>query len=326
MSPERKLRDAVTWHVRLGSPDAGEAEFAEFAAWLESDPQNRVLFDRVEDFDRRLADAIVEQPQTDSSESWRALRQQSRAPSRIRLSKWVSGAAAMAAILLILFTLGTRAPPAVHYATAVGQSRTVRLSDGSKVEMNTATSMSVQMGSEKRYVILDRGEAIFQIRPDRDRPFVVAVGDRQVRDVGTVFDILRSSGEITVAVAEGQVAVGPISDAEPIILGAGDRIRHTEGTNSSKRDRIDPKLVTAWRSGYMVYRNVPLGEVIDDLNRYFRLPIIVEPGELFLLRFSGVLHIRDEAAAIAQLTGFLPIVAVRASDGSIRLRAAERKH
>ena len=325
MQPERTVQDAVAWHLRLSSPTACESDFEEFAVWIESDPNNRSVFDQVEDLDTDLSAALLEETKPKNSDSWRPVGAQPRGLGRFGAHNWMAGAAMMAASLLIVIPVATRAPQAMRYATAIGQSRTVHLPDGSMIDMSTDTSITVQIGATKRYVILDRGEAVFRIRPDRERPFLVRAGDREVRDIGTVFDVLCNSGEVTIAVAEGQIAVGRVSDAESVILRAGDRVRHTEGTNSSERDRIDPKLVTAWQSGYLVYQDAPLTRVIGDLNRYFRIPIIVEPGAPFSLRFSGVLHIRDQAAAIAQLTAFLPIVAVHVSDGSIRLRAAAMK-
>ena len=48
----RALDEAIAWHLRLG--DAAERVWAEFGAWLEASPANRLAFDRVEDFDAEL--------------------------------------------------------------------------------------------------------------------------------------------------------------------------------------------------------------------------------------------------------------------------------
>ena len=191
--------------------------------------------------------------------------------------------------------------------------------------MNTATALSVRMGSDERRVILENGEAVFRVRHDHGRAFVVRAGDREVRDLGTVFDVLRHGGITAVAVSDGQVAVAPATRGDPVILRAGERLTHTEGTNSSEVERIDPKLVTAWQSGYLIYRNAPLRDVIADLNRYFRVPIVLEGAGASTQHFSGVLVIRDEDAAVAQLTAFLPVVAVRDTKGIIRLQSAKPK-
>jgi transmembrane sensor len=228
--------------------------------------------------------------------------------------------------LLIFFLLDTNPPSAMKYATGVGQSRAVTLSDGSKIEMNTATTLSVQVSSRQRRVTLDRGEAVFRIRHERGRPFIVRAGDREVHDIGTVFDVLRNGEVIAIAVAEGQIAVAPAAGGEPITMRAGQRLRHTEGSSSSTLDTVDPQWVTTWQNGYLIYRDAPLRDVVADLNRYFRRPITLDERAASAEHFSGVLRIHDENTAVTQLTAFLPIIAIRQADGTIQLRSSKPKH
>jgi transmembrane sensor len=322
---DRRFEEAITWHARLALPAADEAAFVDFAAWLESDPGNRAAYDELEDFDGALTRAILRERQGDSRQSPISL--QLRRSRRSSVDGWLVGAVAFAAALLVVFLVNTdtNSLSVARYATAVGRTRTIRLSDGSKIEMNTATALSV-IGSDARRVKLERGEAVFRVRHEQNRRFIVQAGDREVRDVGTVFDVLRDAGAVTVAVAEGQIAVGPAGGGEPTRLHAGERLRHTEGSSSSDVDRVDPRWVAAWQSGFLVYRNAPLQQVVADLNRYFREPIVIDGSTASSQRFSGVLHIHDEHTTLTQLTAFLPLVMVRDAGGNIRLQAARPKH
>lgn len=327
MSPpqDRRLDEAVAWHVRLASLEAGEALFTEFSAWLESDPANRAAYDTIEDFDAALGDHISQMHEKRSPQQPIGFERRPFAKPT-SMAVWTLGVSAIAAVLAIFFLVSTTPPSAKRYATGIGQSRVVALSDGSKIEMNTATTLFVQESSRERRVMLERGEAAFRIHHEKDRPFIVHVGDREIRDMGTVFDVLDNGRTVLVAVAEGQIAVASATGGEPVQMHAGQRLVHTEGSRFSTLDTVDPRWVTAWRSGYLVYRNAPLRDVVADLNRYFRQPISVEEGAASGQHFSGVLRIRDENTAVAELTAFLPILAIRKNDGTIQLQAAKPKH
>src|SRR5690606_22582752 len=87
-------------------------------------------------------------------------------------------AAAMIAVVAIgIGTYGARsdwfAPAPQHYATAVGERRTVTLEDGSVLVLNTNTAVEVRFRGNARRLALVRGEAQFDVRPDAQRPFTV---------------------------------------------------------------------------------------------------------------------------------------------------------
>ena len=323
MNRERILDEAVTWHVRLASPQAGEATFDEFAGWIESSPEHRAAYDQIEGFEAKLRDAVA-QEQVSAPRALLSFRSRQHRGVSPSVTFGLTGLAALAAALLIFFLIGTGSTPSTRYSTDVGQSRAIVLSDGSNIEMGPATVLSAQVGAGERVVRLERGEATFRVRHQAENPFVVQVGDREIRDLGTVFDVRRVAGGITVAVAEGQVAVVPAAGGQPVILRSGDRLRHIVGNEWSDVDKVDPRWVVSWQKGFLIYRDAPLAQVVADLNRYFRTRIVVDDAVASRQRFSGILHVVDEDTAISQLTDFLPVVAVH-DGGTIRLRGAKAR-
>jgi transmembrane sensor len=156
------------------------------------------------------------------------------------------------------------------------------------------------------------------VAKDNARPFLVTVGGRDVRDVGTVFNILRDRTRTVVTVESGKVSVSP-GDAgardKPVLLSAGDQLAAEDGAGDAV-NHVDPAQATSWRQGYLTYKEAPLSVVISDLNRYF-------PGRIFLAdkdaggrRFSGVLKIDDEDAVLNRLAQLLPLVVDREGDGA----------
>src|SRR6202000_3390292 len=100
-----------------------------------------------------------------------------------------------------------RSPPGNDYATEVGRLQTVRLADGSRMELNTHTRVHAEVTDKTRMITLDSGEAYFDVVHDARRPFVVYAGNRRITDLGTKFSVYRNGDDVQVTVREGRVKV-----------------------------------------------------------------------------------------------------------------------
>lgn len=329
-----RLNDAALWHARLRQDASAEATWIEFAAWLEADNDNRVAFNLVEDLYFALDEAEPHlTPAIDIARQSRVLRltEWGRA-RRVPIRAAVVGLGLMAASLIVVVGIrsGDVADRADHYATRIGEKRTVTLADGSVIEMNTGSAITVSFGRDERKVALEHGEAAFRVEKDPSRPFLVTVGDRDVRDIGTVFNILNDSGRIVVTVANGKVAVsphdaaGPAVAPAPVSLAAGDQLMIQAGHADSVR-HIDPAIAMAWREGYLTYKEAPLSVVVSDLNRYFPNRIVLWDSDTGLRRFSGALKVDNEDAVVSRLTELLPLTVDRSDSGVITLRLKPQK-
>src|SRR5690606_16438288 len=79
----------------------------------------------------------------------------------------------------------------VHHATAVGEQKTVQLDDGSMMTLNTRTSVEIDFNRDRRRVIVTRGQAVFDVAADSQRPFQVVTEHAQVDVLGTRLDVYR---------------------------------------------------------------------------------------------------------------------------------------
>src|SRR4030095_9313767 len=102
-----------------------------------------------------------------------------------------------------------------------------------------------------------------------------AAGDRTVRVVGTQFDVRRRSGKLSVTVARGAVEVRPSAGAtgKAYRLHPGQRLDHLEGAAQTRIAAAEAEEVLGWRSGRVVYREQPLGDVVADLNQQVSRPL-----------------------------------------------------
>lgn len=285
---------ARDWLLRFQLSKSTPADRAEFEAWRAEDARHDAAYRRFEGIWRDSAaltelESLVPAPVSPRRSRWR--------------SAWVAGGAALAAslatavVVLLRSDLGTRLLPlsSGHYSTGVGQLRTLHLADGSTVTLGARSALDVNLGDRERQVSLTAGEVFFAVARDPLRPFVVAVGDRQVRVLGTAFEVRREGADMHVAVAEGAVEVVQPPTAAPAVgaqeaplerrvLRAGEQVTASRaGAISVSKTTVEP---ATWRRGRLVYVDVPLKEVVADANRYSRTPITVADERIANLSVS----------------------------------------
>jgi transmembrane sensor len=315
----QKATEAADWLVRLQAPDLDDTQAVEFDAWLSAHPANAAAYD--------AALSVMLEIEASGAEIAREL---SAPPARRPISAahrrgWlIAGGLALAAtVALVVMPFGALAPAATQtFATGKGEHRTVRLADGSTIEMNAGSRLSVMLGAHDRRVVLPEGEALFDVAADKTRPFLIAAGDRTVRVVGTRFDVRHRGPELAVTVERGVVEVQPNGDlgGRAWRLHPGQRLDTAQGVAAVQLSAADPAQVESWRTGRLIYRDQPLGDVVADLNEQFAKPIILEDPALAQTRVSGVLVLDDQTAVIRRLALLAPIKALPSGE-AVTLRS-----
>lgn len=306
---DARRAQAADWLVRLQAPDLVDAEVVAFDAWLAAGPGNAAAYDAalavMLELDAAAADIAGELDATPQ-----------RRPGR---RGWIvaGGLAAAAAIALAVTPASLLAPATQTFATAKGEHRTVKLADGSTIELNAGSRLSVTLARHERRVAMPEGEAVFDVAADPARPFLIAAGDRTVRVVGTRFDVRHRGTALSVTVERGVVEVRPRDGAAGRIfrLHPGQRLDTAQGAPGVQLSIADPQQVESWRTGRLIYRDQPLGDVVADLNQQFERPMLIEDPALAQTRVSGVLVLDDQAAVIRRLALLAPIKALPSERG-----------
>lgn len=212
----------------------------------------------------------------------------------------VAAACALAAVGLTLLHRGN------IYATGTGEFRSVMLDDGSTIELDTRSQVKVRFSRNERMVEVIGGQALFSVKTDAVRPFVVRSNEARVRAVGTQFDVYRKPVETTVTTVEGKVTVTDTglptqaAGAEAILLSAGQQVTLTPGTIPHAVP-ADLEAATAWTRRKLIFMETPLSQVVEELNRYNTRQIIIEDPSLSEYHIRG----RFEASDPGQLLRFL---------------------
>lgn len=322
----RPVSRAAFWHEKITMGDMSDDDMSAFQTWLEADPAN----------ERDFAECSEIWAASESFDFWSASEYQETAAyekprrfwQKMRDRKIYAMVAAMAACLLILFLVRPYDYSGQSYETAVGEQRVVVLADGSRVHLNTATRLNVKYSDQKRDIILLTGEAFFDVAKDADRPFEVAAGKGLVRAVGTHFYVRSEKGQVQVTVTEGKVEVGSLQSfdegTERPNLVAGQQLDYgADGVISPVR-KMETNRAIAWRSGKINFSGTPLIEVLAEINRYSRTPIIIGDEKLKDYKVSGAFKIDEIETLIDGLEYAFPIIALR-QDGKIILVKKDKK-
>ncbi len=303
---------AADWLARLDRPNVGEADWTAFDAWLNAAPEHQQAYDQVLTLWSEMEAAA---PQLD-----RALGQ----PSRIDTSRrWLlAGGLAAAGLVAAVTPWGDITAPTTTYQTAKGERLSVALTDGSRIDLNAGTRLTVRLKGHERRVVLTEGQAIFDVAKDARRPFLIEAGDRTVRVLGTQFDVRYRDGRQSVTVARGRVEVRPSAGAsgQAYRLTVGQRLDHETGAAEARISAASPQAVFAWRTGQLVYRNEPLANVVADLNQYADQPLKLADARTGRLPFSGVLAASDSQDMVRTLTLIAPVTSTSTPEGLL-LRA-----
>jgi transmembrane sensor len=311
---------ASDWFARLQG-DAGLEDWTAFQAWLEADLAHAAAYEEVEALWIEMEDLPASEiPAAAPPEvvTGNVLPFAARPKPPARRWVWASLATAAAAALVVAVLPQLTRPTFTDYATKRGETREVALADGTRLTLGGATTLRVRLTRAERDVALVDGEASFDVAHLENRPFVVAVAGREVRVLGTEFNILSHDDRLAVTVRRGLVSVSGGPEGA-VRLAKGQQLIRAGGATTSLVRATDPDGAFAWKAGKLVYRDTPLAEVVADLNRYVATPIRVDPSAASV-KVSGVLLVDEEAAMIRRLELFAPIVSQH-SGGEILLKA-----
>jgi transmembrane sensor len=333
-----RLAEACAWRTALAEArlDTSPA----FEAWLYAAPDNLRAWDLVNGPWTAVGDAAT-------SPEGLALRQQvlyrARRQGRRRWRGFpgptaaASGAAAVAATVLLGLWASGMLWGGQAYQTGFGERRTVTLADGSKVTLDSSTKVLVRYSKDARKLDLVSGQARFDVAHDVSRPFSVHARDETVVATGTVFNIDLLDQRVRVTLLEGHVTIladaaphaprtapsshrSPPSQADPtpaVELKAGQALVG-QPSAAAKVMSVSLQQTVAWESGQLMFDDEPLSDVALRINRYTTQKVVVDPS-VATLRLSGVFNTGDASTFVDTVTHYLPIKSREESNGTIVL-------
>ncbi len=295
--PESARDAAIDWLMRQNDGPLSRAEKAAFTAWLASDEANRAAFDDISEMYGHLGTMeFGAAPVQKAKRSWRGVA--------------LSTLAATSVALFVFFDDLSLYLRSDHYAAA-GETKLVTLDDGSHVELDAKSAMTVRYSAGERRLTLLEGEAWFEVAPDPARPFVVEALGGTVTALGTAFDVALEKARAQVTVTQHRVSVA--SGGRNVVVEEGQQSAYSKSAASQAPRPVDVERATAWRRGMLIFENKPLGEVVEALGRYHRGHVYFVDSALRARRVTGVFGADDPLLALEEIETALGLHAVNVS-------------
>jgi len=316
------LDQAYAWIVALRGEQVGEKDLEEFSGWLTEDKSHQLAWDEALELWETMGavshlpvDELLAENSVESTVSTEILADTQPAAGFGLLEKlqtlWKPMALAFSLALVGFLAVFNLQSEGEIFAAGTGQYLAVTLADGSVVELNTNSEISVSLTENVREIELHKGEVFFTVARDKDRPFVVDVAGATVRAVGTAFNIYRVTDQSAiVSVSEGIVRVeeaggSSVTSAQSKLLTVDEAVE-IDAVRGLSESNIRNSQTTAWRQGQLLFENTSVGDAVEMLNRYLHKKVIVADDVSRSIKISGTFSSRQKKetlAAVAQALG-----------------------
>ena len=359
-SKDEQIRAAVAeqaaeWFVANDEGPLGAQESVALVAWLKASPVHIEEFLRLAVIARHLdaagaglgsVEALIARAQTEDEHPVQRYWPRALAAVRIfTIPRWQIAAVTMAAVGVVGFGLFWFSRPepltqvsaptsitALHFATHHGEQQTQRLADNSVLHLNTDTVITVRYSKTERLVVLESGEADFEVAPEPQRPLRVLAGAAEAVALGTQFDVRLNGDSTVVTVIEGRVGVAPSPSSpdtgsahEPelrlVELHADQQISVSRNAWPVEPTSVDAHRAMAWLHRQIAFDHEPLERVAAEFNRYVGKPIEIATPGLRTMEISGIFSTDDSDEFLAFLRS---LEGVQVDVTATRIRVSEK--
>ena len=205
--------------------------------------------------------------------------------------------------------------------TATGEQKLIDLNDGTHLVLNTTSAVNVAFTAAERRLVLLAGEILVTTGHDPSpapRPFIVQTAHGNLRALGTRFTVCHLVDSTRIAVFEGAVEIHPAVSIQTTVLRAGEQMIFT-GLDMQPAQPVETST-TLWEHGMLLARDMHLGELVAELNRYHRGVLRCDPA-VASLAVSGAFPVNDIPASLALLETTLPVRISRTTPWWITVQA-----
>lgn len=312
--PEQAIREqAAEWAVLLDAGCLSPEQRQALAAWRDADPRHAPALTFAQgtwaDLGRlgHLDETVAVPPPA-------ALAAAPRPVTGRRRRSRLGWAATSTALLLLAVFAVDRAPGVLiqmsaDYATGRGEIRQVTLPDGSRIDLDSRSAVSLAYSDSERRVKLLAGDAVFDAVPvgDREtRPFVVEYAGASTRALGTRFVVGGEGQGGWVGMLEHSTRVSlqepPAAGVAEQVLNEGQSLRYDREHGIRPWPQQDPLRASAWQRGLLVFEREPLAAVVAQINRYRGGHVMIGDAALAKREVSGMFRLDNLDQSLAMLT------------------------
>ena len=170
-----------------------------------------------------------------------------------------------------------------------GGEYTAVLEDGSKIYLNSDSRLKIPVAfkDSSRKVIFEKGEAYFEVTKDKTRPFIIDINGNTIKVLGTQFNVRNYPSEkmIATTLVEGSIQVFSLFTLHSSLIKPGQQaILGINGELAVASVNTYPYI--AWKDGRMVFENRNLGDIMEELSRWYDFEVEYKGVDVKSFRFT----------------------------------------
>jgi len=208
-----------------------------------------------------------------------------------------------------------------EFSTKTNEQKKVTLPDGSLVQLNTNSLLTISFSENHRQLNLIEGEASFNVAKDKSRPFSVTSGQQSFTALGTIFNVQNNdNNHLELIVTEGRVLIADSNESlDNLIEKIANTVQHPNRSNiiiANEKSTIINKIQLptskmtsqalfqelAWKKDMLIFEGESLSSALDEISRYTDLRFTIEDQELANKKVSGVFMAGDIDALLASMS------------------------
>lgn len=310
------MKEALQWIVRLTSGTATTADAQEFEIWRAQGPAHHDAFREAAAFRKTVHAMNLPHPAALRAANVTPLRPRPVLMNRRAMLAGSGAIAASAAAVMVanppLGLWPSFAELTADYRTGQGERRDVKLAGGASIDLNARSALSVI--NDGHGISLVSGEAFVDL-PETTRPFLAQAGGEGFASRGGTFNVRTSERETCVTCLSGAITRETGNGSQ--VLKPGEQFIASP-SGETRVVQVDPVRISGWRQGLLVFRNTPLAEAVEDINRYRSAKIILTSNDIGRRQVNGIFHTDQIENAVAQIQQLLHL-GVRELPGGIVL-------
>ena len=163
------------------------------------------------------------------------------------------------------------------------------LPDSSRGWLNSGSKLRYpsQFGGQRQVELT--GEAWFDVKHQNNSEFVVSVPDMDIKVLGTQFNVSAYTNDVftDVSLEEGKIEINGKGAVFNQVLAPNEKILFNRNSRTVSLSEVDASRYSAWKDGYLVIDNEPLGQVVSRLERWYNVDIEIQDEVLKSYRFKA---------------------------------------
>jgi ferric-dicitrate binding protein FerR (iron transport regulator) len=288
--------------IRFITGNLNEEEATEVRNWINADQDNKKEFIRLKNIYALASEKrnrlIIED---DFLKVNRQIKSNQITSRKSILLKYIQYAAILAVALFTgysasefhhHFSLGKTNEPYTEFYSPDGQISEFKLTDGTKIWVNSGTRIKVPVNfSSKHRIIMMEGEAFFQVTKDQHHPFYINANELSVKVMGTSFNVSAYPSEkySEITLVEGKVGVKERNGDRLGVLLPGQQLVYDNIARTKLKREVDISPYEAWRDGKMIFKGQTLSEIALKLERWFNVEINFKDESIGQIKFTGTI-------------------------------------